>query len=208
MFERSYLFVAAILTIFSVTDLRAKSAAGSFWRSLFLPGWGQHYANASPTRFLWAEAILWGGRWGLNQRADYRSDHFRSFARVHSGAELEKKPREFLDDIGFYESRSLHDQYALYADGPSAKIYGIDSAYEWQWDSEASRNKYRALRNESRHSRRQALYLVGGLVANRIVSAIHAAHSYGKTRGNADKFSLVLIHSRLTIMELAVVKRF
>jgi len=64
------------------------------------------------------------------------------------------------------------------------------------------------LRNESRHSRRQALYLVGGLVANRIVSAIHAARSYGRPTENLNKFSVTLVNSRLGAMELAIVKRF
>ena len=208
MLSRSHILIVSLLTIVSTTDLLAKSAAGGFWRSLLVPGWGQHYAGMSPSRFLWAEAVFWGGRWGLMKRADFRSDRFRSFARQHAGADLKNKSRDFLDDIGFYESRSQHDQYALYQDGPLADLYGLDSAYDWHWDNEVSRNNYRNLRNESRHSRRQALYIVGGLVANRIVSAIHVARSYRRPTENLNKFSVTLVNSRLGTMELAVVKRF
>ena len=208
MLSRSHILIAALLTVFSTTDLLAKSAAGGFWRSLLVPGWGQYYTGMSSSRFLWAEVVLWGGRWGLMKRADFRSSRFRTFAMQHSGADLKNKSRDFFDDIGFYESRSLHDQYALYQDGPLAKIYGLNSAYDWHWDSEIHRNTYRNLRNESRHSRRQALYVVGGLVANRIVSAIHAARSYGRQTENLNEFSVALVNSRLGAMELAVVKRF
>ena len=208
MLTRYCIPIVAVLTIISVQEILAKSAAGSFWRSLFLPGWGQYYSGASPHRFLWTEALLWGGYRGLMKRADFRSDRFRSFAREHSGADLRNKPREFLDDVGFYESRSQHDQYALYEDGPPAVIYGLDTGDDWHWDNELSRQTYRNLRNKSRHSRRQALYLVGGLVASRIFSAIHAARLHGRPKERSAKLSIALVSQRFSSMELSVVKRF
>ena len=60
------------------------------------------------------------------------------------------------------------------------QVYPTGIDFFWEWDREASRERYRTLRNESESAKRQALYMTGLVVANHLVSAIHAARSAGR----------------------------
>jgi hypothetical protein len=153
----------------------AQSPRQAFWRSLLLPGWGQHYAGGGGLRFAAAEAGLWAGYFGLRGLEQVRRNHYRSYAAQHAGAHPAGKDSEYFDDLGFYQSRVQHDQYALYDDGPNAQLYPAGPEFSWEWDNEAARRQYRQLRNDSASAGRQALYTTGLVVANRVIAAIHAA---------------------------------
>ena len=159
----------------------APSGKKAFWRSLLVPGWGQRYAGGSTSavRFL----TLWGGYFGFQRLGEVREDDFRSYAAEHAGARMEGKDDRFLDDLGFYESWLQHDQFARYEEGPNAMLYPEGAGYFWEWDGEASRRRYRELRNSSENAGRQALYMTGLVVANHLISAIHAARSAGRIEG-------------------------
>ena len=139
---------------------------------LILPGWGQHYANGGGGRFIAAEAGLWLGYIGLNRLADVRADRFHTQAAEFAGARSRGKGRQFLDDLGFYDSRLQHNQFALREDGPSAEAYTTVS--DWEWRSAEARERYRDMRNESTGSSSGA-DATGMVVANHLLSAIHAA---------------------------------
>ena len=62
-------------------------------------------------------------------------------------------------------------------------LYPEGAGYFWEWDGEASRRRYRELRNSSENAGRQALYMTGLVVANHLISAIHAARSAGRIEG-------------------------
>ena len=68
-----------------------------------------------------------------------------------------------------------HNQFALYDDGPAAVLYADAPEFFWEWDAEESRMRYRQLRNASQTAKRQALFTTGLVVANHLISAIHAA---------------------------------
>lgn len=155
--------------------LQAQSPRQAFWRSLLVPGWGQHYAGGSGLRFAAAEVGLWAGYLGLRGLEQVRQTHYQSYAAEHAGAQPAGKNRDYFDDLGFYQSQVQHDQYALYNQGPRASLYPQGPAYSWEWDSEASRLQYRKLRNNSASAGRQALYTTGLVVANRVIAAVHAA---------------------------------
>lgn len=162
----------------------AQSPRQAFWRSLLVPGWGQHYAGGGGLRFAAAEVGLWAGYLGLRGLEGVRRENYQSYAAQHAGARTQGKGAEFFDDLGFYESRLQHDQYALYDEGPLAQPYPATPEYAWEWDSEASRQQYRRLRNTSASAGRQALYTTGLVVINRVVAAVHAARlARGKEAG-------------------------
>lgn len=156
---------------------QAQSPRQAFWRSLLVPGWGQRYAGHGALRFVGVEAGLWAGYFGLRGLAQVRRDEYRTFAAEHAGARPGGKDREYFDDLGFYQSRLQHDQYALYREGPSAQVYPDTPEFFWEWDQEDSRRRYRHLRNSSESADRQALYATGLVVANHVIAAIHAARA-------------------------------
>lgn len=168
-------WITPVIVVVWAGTASAQTSAGAFWRSLIVPGWGQHYANGGGGRFVAAEASLWLGYLGLNRLADVRADRFHTQASEYAGARSRGKGRQFLDDLGFYESRLEHNQYALREDGPGAEIYATNA--DWEWRSVEARERYRDMRNESQLARRQALYATGMVVANHLISAIHAARS-------------------------------
>ena len=153
------------------------SAARRFWQSLLVPGWGQLAAGhkESALRFAAAELALWGGFAGLNYLSDVRRDSYRSYAAEHAGARTAGKSSQYFDDLGFYQSRTQHDRFARYEDGPNAVPYGNSADSFWAWDQDESRRQYRKLRNASQTARRQALFVTGAVVVNHLVAAIHAA---------------------------------
>jgi len=178
---RFKLFIGALLVLAcGVQPGTAQSGAGAFWRSLLIPGWGQHYAGQGAGRFIAAELALWTGHAAFARLGQVRADRFHAHVAEHAGADSKGKGDQYLDDLGFYESRLQHDQFALYEDGPKAQVYSTGIEFYWEWDREASRERYRTLRNESESAKRQALYTTGLMVANHLLSAIHAARSVGQ----------------------------
>ncbi len=171
---RRHLILGLVLGLLPAA-LWAQSPRQAFWRSLLLPGWGQHYAGGGGLRFAVAEAGLWAGYLGLRGLEQVRQTHYQTYAAQHAGARPAGKNRAYFDDLGFYQSRVQHDQYALYDEGPQAELYPPTPEYTWEWDSEASRQRYRQLRNGSTSAGRQALYTTGLVVANRVIAAVHAA---------------------------------
>ena len=176
------LFVAALLSL--PVAAAAQSSAGAFWRSLLVPGWGQRYAGGGGGRFVAAEVFFWGAYLGLEQLGGARGERFRSYAAEHAGARPHGKGDEYLDDLGFYESRLQHNQFALREEGPRARLYPPGAEFFWEWDGEESRRRYRQLRNGSENAKRQALYMTGLVVANHLLSAVHAARSLSQGAGN------------------------
>lgn len=154
------------------------SARQAFWRSLLVPGWGQHYLGRSQSaaRFLTAELILWSGHFAFVQLGDLRKDNFRAYAAEHARVRPAGKDKRFFDDLGFYQSWLEHNQYARREEGPNPALYPEGAEFFWEWDQEASRQRYRKLRQASEKAQRQALYATGLVVVNHLVAAVHAAH--------------------------------
>ena len=155
----------------------AGKAQGAFWRSLLLPGWGQRYATGGGGRFFAAELAFWGGYLGFERLREVRRDQYRAFAAAHADARPQGKDGEYFDDLGFYQSRLEHNQFARYEDGPEAAIYPLGRDFFWEWDRQASRERYRQLRNSTAGAGRQALFMTGLVAVNHLFAAIHAART-------------------------------
>ena len=169
--------IALCLLLAWPAEGRERSARKAFWASLLVPGWGQYYAGKSESglRFLAAELSLWGGYVAFGRVAAMRRDNYRTYAAAHARARPQGKGKEYFDDLGFYQSRLQHNRFALYDDGPEAVLYERGAEFFWEWDAEASRMRYRDLRNASETAERQALFATGLVVVNHLIAAIHAA---------------------------------
>ena len=155
----------------------AGKGQGAFWRSLLVPGWGQRYATGGGGRFFAAELAFWGGYSGFERLREVRRDQYRAFAAAHADARPQGKDGEYFDDLGFYQSRLEHNQFARYEDGPEAAIYPLGRDFFWEWDRQASRERYRQLRNSTAGAGRQALFMTGLVAVNHLFAAIHAART-------------------------------
>lgn len=161
----------------AVSLRRAVSPRRAFWSSLLIPGWGQIQTGQRPSgaRFLAVEAALWSGFLGWQHVVGIRRDTYRTFAADRSGATTAGKGSGFFDDLGYYESRLQHNQFARVHEGADAHLYPDTPEFFWEWDDEAPRLRFRSLRNSAETAERNALYATGLVVANHLISAIHAA---------------------------------
>lgn len=178
----------ALAALLLAAPTGAESGAGGFWRSLVLPGWGQHAAGdkLAARRFLTTEAMLWLGYFGLQAAAGVREENYRTYAATHARARTEGKGDEYFDDLGFYASHHQHNRFARVEDGAQAELYPGTPEFTWEWDAQESRLRYRELRNGATGMKRNALYLTGLVVVNHLVSAVHAARARGRAGEGAE----------------------
>ncbi|HJP33336.1 MAG TPA: hypothetical protein QGF95_22540 [Candidatus Latescibacteria bacterium] len=164
-----------LTTAISTAPVAAEGGAGRFWRSLLIPGWGQHAGgrDSAASRFVILEGALWAGYAGLSGISGIRRTTYRTYAATHAGAQTSGKTGEYFDDLGFYATHHQHNQFAR-VDGPDALLYANTPDFSWEWDADGSRERYRDLRNSAETMERNALFVTGLVAVNHLVSAIHA----------------------------------
>lgn len=195
--------ILATLILVVVGSTSAEAGPGHFWRSLAIPGWGQHASGnrSAAARFFAIEASLWAGYFGLEALSGIRRDTYRTWARTHAGADPTGKSGEYFDDLGFYVSQQQHNLFARVDDGPDAVLYPDEPSSRWEWDEDASRQRYRALRNAAETMERNALYVTGVVMVNHLVSAVHAARSTGATaQDDPPSWQLAFVDSRPALL--------
>ena len=189
----------------------AQAAGSEFWMSLLVPGWGQLQSGrpTSGSRFMATELALWGGYLGFKRLADSRQVNYETYAAEHASAQPDGKDGQYFDDLTFYESRHQHNQFAHVDDGPDAEIYPDTASFFWEWDDEASRERYRGLRNSAETADRNAVYITGLVVFNHVAAAIHAARSRPQVGQDAEpQVELLLGPSDIDRIHVTLMKRF
>lgn len=153
--------------------------------SLLLPGMGELYADAYNTGkyFTIADGILWGTLVGMNAYSGWQEDNYKTYAASNADVINDGvKDEDFYANIGDYTSvYSYNDQKAL--ERNFDEMYD-EEAYFWKWNTTDERRTYRDMWNSSEQANNNIRFVVGGLILNRIISAINAARlvsSYNKS---------------------------
>ncbi len=163
-----------------------KNKGKAFFMSLLLPGWGQHYAESKTKRavFLGIEVGLWLSYAGFTTYGNWRQEDYETYAATHAGVNLEGKNNTYFIDVGNFASIYEHNAYRLQQRNFNKYYQDIDF-YFWEWDSQQSRDAFDRLRISADTADNRALFVLGAIVANHIVSAIDAVwsvHRYEKSR--------------------------
>ncbi len=155
-------------------SLREKKPEAAFLRSLVLPGWGQRYAarNFRGTIFTSLEVGLWSGIILSRESWISSREQYEAFAVQHAGVSAGRSHR-FYVDIGNYDTRDEYNYAQRQQRDYEDQHLGDDT--RWEWDSSANRGQFKTLRIRSDRHRNRIYYLVGGLVLNRLISAIDAS---------------------------------
>jgi hypothetical protein len=158
---------------------KQKSKFTALGLSLLLPGAGQYYTgNRSRTAIYGgAEALIWTSYFGLRAYGSWKKENYEGWAAFHAGADVNGKPDLFFEKMTYYNNRDEYNQFAAVYDGPDAQLFPSTDNYWWNWDSQASRDHYRDLRNQSKRAFQRSLFLLGAALANRILSGIDAFRS-------------------------------
>jgi hypothetical protein len=155
--------------------------------SLVVPGTGELYLG-SPGRaaiFFVAEAAIWTSYAIFESQGNHRTDLYRQFASIHAGVptreddEFYRVMSNYIASDGPYSAneRIRREARALYPnDLEEQQRYYQENAYTgenaWEWDSEASFDRFSEMRSSSLDSYQYANLSLGLLVANRIVSVV------------------------------------
>jgi len=153
-----------------------KSVTKAAFLSFILPGAGEIYGGSKTKGqiFIFSEASVWAGFLGFRTYGSWLKKDYKVYAASHAKVNLEGKSDNFFDELGFYDSRDQYNQFApLYHRGDK-RPYPEEDFWNWEWDSRDSRYYYRDLKNRSKNASRNALYLVGLSIVNRIVSVVDA----------------------------------
>jgi hypothetical protein len=166
--------------------------------SLILPGageWGMGRKNRAKF-FFGTEFLLWIGYFGVKNYTNILQNNYQSYAAHHAGVITANKNEQYWIDIG--SSLNIYDfnQQKLIERDRRA-LYPETDLYYWQWDSENSVRKYNAMRVKEHDWEQRATLVVGGLVLNRIISAIDVIWLLRKEKKAKEKqFSQIYLDYR------------
>ena len=155
-----------------------KSAGLAAVYSLLLPGMGELYAGGfdSGKYFLIADGLLWLTFAAFEVSGNTLQDDARAFAVSRAGVDPTGKDDQYYVDIGNFLNITEYNEKQL-RDREPEQLYDPAAGYAWAWDSDASRATYREQRIESETMYNNKKFVVAGLIANRVASAINAVRS-------------------------------
>jgi hypothetical protein len=144
--------------------------------SLLLPGMGELYAGdySSGKFFTGADGVLWLSLYAVDAHANSIQDDARTYAALHAGFDPAGKDDEYYSDVGNFNDVYAFNEQVL-RDRDAYKLYDPTSPDYWKWDAESNREVYRGQRVEADGMFNNTRFVVAGLLANRVLSAINAA---------------------------------
>jgi hypothetical protein len=169
-------YESSSISINSYLESKKKSVGLGIVYSLLLPGMGELYADAYNVGkyFTIADGLLWGTFIGMNAYSNWQEDSYKSYAASEAGVINDaNKDEDFYANIGDYTSvYTYNEQKAL--ERNFDEMYDEQTKF-WKWNTTAERRTYRDMWNSSETASNGIRFVVGGLILNRLISAINAA---------------------------------
>ena len=158
-----------------------KSKGKAFFFSLIVPGMGQRYAGKRLRSeiYMATELTLWLSYTGLIQYREWRKQDFKAFAAAHAGVDLNGKSESYFIDVENYASIYEYNAAKLRQRNLNKYYRDVEEFY-WQWDNENNRQKYEQLRISADTADNCALFVIGAILANHVISAIDAVWTVHK----------------------------
>jgi hypothetical protein len=162
-------------------------------QSLTVPGWGQittgHHGAA--TTFFLIETGIWVSFAAFETQESMRMASSVRTAQLFAGIDLRGRSDEYRRIVGEFPNSDEYNRLVVYRD--AANLYYNDpaayrayiAAHEitgsnaWSWADPASYDRYTAQRKSSQKAGLRANTALALALANRLVSAIHAAGASG-----------------------------
>ncbi len=163
--------------------------------SLLLPGMGELYAGSFETGkyHLIAEGGLWLTYSGFRMHSDWLLQDAKTYAKNHAGTDLSSKDDQFLVDIGNFNTTEEYND----AKGRNREYNLIyqpaQTAYQWNWDTEANRLKFKDMRIHSGEVKNSSKFIIGAIAVNHILSAFSAgkkAAAYNRSLAASDDLEI------------------
>jgi len=157
---------------------KRKSPGLAAFASLAIPGLGELYAgryDAGKFSTI-AEVSLWVFYTVLEIHSNQVRSDAINYARMYAGAQIGGKPEQFFVDMGNFINTNDYNS-AKVNDGDYALIYNplTMPSYQWQWQSDADRARFKDMRIEADQFLNYGRYTAAVIVLNHLISAINAA---------------------------------
>jgi hypothetical protein len=168
-------------------------------RSLTLPGWGQLTLGrrGSARVFALAEAGVWGAFVAFRVQQALRTESYLRTARLSAGIDLSRADDEFRRIVGAYASSDEYNLLVVTRDAANLYLsdlknpdlagyrayiarHSLSGESGWRWADESSFLRYGGQRKTAHRAGLRANTALGLAVANRLVSALHAARLAGR----------------------------
>jgi len=175
-----------------------KDRKKAFFRSLILPGAGEYYLGKQTLAkaFFVTEITLWLSYFAFRKYGKWVRNDALAFAATHSGANIEGKPSQFFVDIGNYIDIYQYND-AKQRFGQFEKVYS-DEDYFWSWDSNGNRRKFENMRIDSDRAFNRSIFVLGGIFANHLISAIHSSWQTHRYNKKLDQMTKSTIHIQIS----------
>jgi hypothetical protein len=143
--------------------------------SLLLPGMGELYADAYSIGkyFTIADGILWGTFIGMEVYSNWQENNYQTYAAANADVDNNNKDADYYSTIGNYTSVfSYNEEKALERNYDEMLDPETDF---WKWNTTDERQTYRDMWTSSEQTSNDIRFVIGGLILNRVASAINAA---------------------------------
>jgi hypothetical protein len=181
-------YESSSISINSYLESEKKSVGLGIVYSLLLPGMGELYADAYNVGkyFTIADGLLWGTFIGMNAYSNWQEDSYKSYAASEAGVINDaSKDEDFYANIGDYTSvYTYNEQKAL--ERNFDEMYDEQTKF-WKWNTTDERRTYRDMWNSSETASNGIRFVVGGLILNRLISAINAARLVSAYNNNLEE---------------------
>jgi len=176
-------------------------------QSLTLPGWGQ--ATLGQTRAAWTfglfETAIWGSFIAFRAQNQMRVDAYENTASIFAGIDLSDRDEEYRRTVGSFVSSDEYNLFVVYRDAANL-YYDNPTAYRayidehsiggqdgWSWSSPEAFERYRTQREEAHRAANRSNTMLAAAIVNRVLSALHAARTYGRMAPNESRWSFEVV---------------
>ncbi|MFU8858949.1 MAG: hypothetical protein ACNA8K_00870 [Cyclonatronaceae bacterium] len=169
------------------------SPAGAMIRSFVLPGWGQLSLGSEFNRrgalHLGAEATLITSYLWLHFNAESLENNMYAHVKRYAGVDISNRSRSFQLAVAAHSSLYAYNDFQERARQWN-EILDEVAQNQWLWASEQNRFDYQDIRNRVDRNRQQLPAIATLMVANRIISGVHAFMSARRMASSLPEVSL------------------
>lgn len=147
----------------------------AFLYSFILPGTGQWYAGSKNSfwTFVGTEIGLWATLAGFRTYQHWKEHDYQLYAIAHAGVHPQGKDRNYYLAIENYMDIVAYNDAKLQQRRPDL-MYPEGGNFDWRWENEAFRKRYERMRIKADQAYRNSLFVIGGILANHLISGIDA----------------------------------
>jgi hypothetical protein len=170
------LLIMVFLTSTLVFGAERRAGGTAFLQSLIIPGWGQASLGQKNSALLFAgtELSLIGAVLALKSYSASSRDDYVALAHAYANIQG-GHGHDFYVDVGNWMNVDQYNEQRL-RDREFDALY-TNLADHWQWDSDGHRGQFKKVRIRSDLAKNNVVYVAGALVANHIISALHAGRT-------------------------------